>query len=129
MPVIRNESIRAANVSNTFYNVIAQDGADPWVYKHTDGWYYMTRSTGVDVRIWRSRTFTSIDAGDTIVAWKPSGSGPACTEIWAPELHFIRSSWYDSQLFYFCISVICITGASTLLLLHVMEGMKIIVCL
>lgn len=24
-----------------FYNVIMQDGADPWMYKH-DGWYYFT---------------------------------------------------------------------------------------
>jgi hypothetical protein len=30
--IIRTESVRATNVS-TFYNVIAQDGADPWVYK------------------------------------------------------------------------------------------------
>jgi methylphosphotriester-DNA--protein-cysteine methyltransferase len=27
------------NVSD-FYNVIMQTGADPWVYKHTDGYYY-----------------------------------------------------------------------------------------
>jgi len=53
----------------------------------------MTRSTGVDVRIWRSRTFTSIDAGDCIVAWKPPDSGPACRSIWAPELHVFQSSW------------------------------------
>jgi GH43 family beta-xylosidase len=90
--IIRSKPVQATNVS-TFYNVIAQDGADPWVYKHTDGWYYMTRSTGGDVRIWRSRTFTSIDAGDTIVAWTPPSSGPACKGIWAPELHFIQSRW------------------------------------
>ncbi len=91
-PIIRTESEPGANAS-TFYNVIAQDGADPWVFKHTDGWYYMTRSTGGDVRIWRSRTFTSIDAGDTRVAWISPGSGPACASFWAPELHFFQSSW------------------------------------
>jgi GH43 family beta-xylosidase len=90
--IIENESVRGTNVT-TFYNVIAQDGADPWVFKHTDGWYYMTRTTGGDVRIWRSRTFTSIDAGDTRVAWTSPGSGPACASFWAPELHFFQSSW------------------------------------
>ncbi len=90
--ISENESLRGTNVT-TFYNVIAQDGADPWVFKHTDGWYYMTRTTGGDVRIWRSRTFTSIDAGDSIVAWSPPGSGPACRSVWAPELHFFQSSW------------------------------------
>lgn len=84
--------MQATNVS-TFYNVIAQDGADPWVYKHTDGWYYMTRTTGDGVHIWRSRSFISIEAGDNIAVWKPSGSGVACRDVWAPELHFIHSSW------------------------------------
>ena len=86
----RNHS--ESNVS-TFYNVIAQNGADPWMYKHTDGWYYMTFTTGGDVRIWRSRSLTSIIAGDSILAWTPPGSGPACRDVWAPELHFIHSSW------------------------------------
>ncbi|CAF3657472.1 unnamed protein product [Rotaria socialis] len=81
-------------IVNTFYNVIAQDGADPWVYKHTDGWYYSTRTTGGDVRIWRSRTFTSMDAGESRVVWRSSNSGPACRDIWAPEIHFLKSSWY-----------------------------------
>jgi GH43 family beta-xylosidase len=90
--IIRTTSIKGANVT-TFYNVIAQDGADPWMYKHTDGWYYLTRSTGGDVRIWRSRTFTSIDAGESRVAWTPPGSGPACGSVWAPEIHFINSGW------------------------------------
>ncbi len=92
VPIDRAEFVEDTNVS-TFYNVIAQDGADPWVYKHTDGWHYMTRTTGGDVRIWRSRTFTSIDAGDCIVAWKPPDSGPACNGVWAPELHFFQSHW------------------------------------
>lgn len=84
--------MRRTNVSR-FFNVIAQEGADPWVYKHTDGWYYMTRTTGTNVRIWRSRTFTSIDAGESRIVWKSPDSGPACHAIWAPELHFIQSSW------------------------------------
>ena len=84
-------SLQATNVS-TFYNVIAQNGADPWVYKHTNGWYYMTRTTG-DVSLWRSRRLTSIEAGDRIVVWSSPGSGPACRSAWAPELHFIQSRW------------------------------------
>ena len=32
----------AQGATRTFYNVLLPDGADPWVYKHTDGMYYMT---------------------------------------------------------------------------------------
>lgn len=90
VPII-SSNVQGTNVT-TFYNVIAQDGADPWVFKHTDGWYYMTRTTG-DVRIWRSRTFTSIEAGDSVLAWSSSGSGAACRSAWAPELHLFDSHW------------------------------------
>ncbi len=82
----------SANVS-TFYNVIVQRNADPWMYQHTDGWYYLTCTTGGNVAIWRSLSLTSIDGGDSISVWAPSGSGPACTNVWAPELHFINSTW------------------------------------
>ena len=82
----------ATNLTN-FYNVIAQDGADPWVYKHTDGYYYMTRTTGGDVRIWRSRTFTSFDASYSKSIWWLTGVDPACSNVWAPEIHYINSSW------------------------------------
>ena len=85
--------VQSGATVNTFYNVIAQDDADPWVYKHFDGWYYMTRTTGNNVRIWRSRTFTDFDASDSIVAWTPPGSGSACSSVWAPEIHFFNSSW------------------------------------
>ncbi len=89
---IQTKLTQSANVS-TFYNVIVQDGADPWMYRHTDGWYYLTRTTGGNVQIWRSLSLTSIDGGETISVWAPSGSGPACSAIWAPELHFINSIW------------------------------------
>ena len=82
-----------STIVRTFFNVIVQSGADPWVYKHTDGWYYMTYTTGGNVQIWRSHSLTSIIAGDIQVLWTPPGSGPACSNVWAPELHFINSSW------------------------------------
>ncbi len=89
---IRSKYIRAMKV-NTFYNVIAQNGADPWVYKHTDGWYYMTFTTGGDVRIWRSQSFTSWDASESRSVWHLPKLGPQVSDVWAPEIHFIRSHW------------------------------------
>jgi hypothetical protein len=50
--IIRTKNMQATNVT-TFYNVIAQDGADPWMYEHTDQWYYLTHTNGGNVQIWR----------------------------------------------------------------------------
>jgi GH43 family beta-xylosidase len=79
--------------TDTFYNLIT-DGADPWVYKHTDGWYYMTRTTGGNVQLWRSRTFTSWDTSENRSLWAPPGPGQTYHGVWAPEIHFINSCWY-----------------------------------
>lgn len=58
------------NVTN-FYNVIMQTGADPWVYKHTDGYYYNTFVNASGVMVRRSKTITGIEAGERSLAWSP----------------------------------------------------------
>ncbi|PZE22170.1 family 43 glycosylhydrolase [Paenibacillus xerothermodurans] len=77
-----------------FYNVLMQDGADPWMYKHNNGWYYFTKTTGGDVTIWRSRTISGLDAGDSKTVWTPPSEGMYSKNIWAPELHFLDGKWY-----------------------------------
>ena len=99
MPQLRADR---GKVVDTFYNLIAQDGADPWIYQHTDGWYYFTRTTGGDVRIWRSRSLTSIDGAESRIVWRSPNSGAACRAIWAPELHYVQSRWSDEMNFSFC---------------------------
>ncbi|MFS0728166.1 family 43 glycosylhydrolase [Paenibacillus sp. 1P07SE] len=65
-----------------------QDGADPWVYQHTDGYYYFTKTTGGNVTIWKSKTLTGIDAAPSRVI--PTG----CCNVWAPEIHYVNGAWY-----------------------------------
>ena len=74
--------------SGMCYSLIVNDGADPWVYKHTDGYYYFTRTTGVDVTLWRSQQLTQLSSA-------PSRVIPVeGRNIWAPELHYIADAWY-----------------------------------
>ncbi|GIO14702.1 glycosyl hydrolase [Cohnella xylanilytica] len=70
--------------------------ADPWIYKHTDGYYYFTGSVpaydGIEIR--RSRTIDGLYDAEAAVVWKKHESGPLSANIWAPELHFIDGKWY-----------------------------------
>lgn len=79
--------------SGTFCNPIAE-GADPWVYRHTDGFYYMTLTTGHNVTLWRSRCLSGIGGGEKKILWTPPLFGPNSKNLWAPELHFLRGKWY-----------------------------------
>jgi len=77
-----------------FYNVVAPNGADPWVIRHSDGWYYATVTTGVDVRIIRSSTLSGLGGGERKVVWTPPRDRPLSKDLWAPELHPIDGKWY-----------------------------------
>ncbi|OMG00976.1 family 43 glycosylhydrolase [Paenibacillus sp. FSL R7-0337] len=96
------ESVAAAqggtNVTN-FYNVIMQTGADPWVYKHTDGYYYNTFVNASGVMVRRSKTITGIEAGERSLAWSPVKGTMYSSNVWAPEMHYLKDTdgqykWY-----------------------------------
>ncbi|CAF1317916.1 unnamed protein product [Didymodactylos carnosus] len=94
--VINHATIVSQNYTNVnnFYNLIAQEGADPWVYKHSNGYYYYLKSTGSNLLLSKSRTLTGIDVGKNKTVWSSRDTGPSCRDIWAPELHFLRQKWY-----------------------------------
>lgn len=79
----------------TFTNPVKATGADPYVvqWRHA---YYLIESR--DGGIWVTRSakddLTGIADGTATKIWSPSGTGPSCASIWAPELHRIGSRWY-----------------------------------
>lgn len=77
-----------------FTNPILSDGADPWVIKHTDDFYYYTHTTGNNITIWKSETLTGLATAPHKVVWTPEPGAPNGHHIWAPELHFIDGHWY-----------------------------------
>ncbi|TDL74025.1 alpha-N-arabinofuranosidase [Rhodococcus qingshengii] len=80
----------------TLNNPIVEQRADPWVYKHTDGYYYFTASVPeydrIEVR--RSETIQGLGSVEPVVAWKKHENGPMSANIWAPEIHYIDGKWY-----------------------------------
>ncbi|WNS43628.1 family 43 glycosylhydrolase [Paenibacillus sp. MMS20-IR301] len=79
-----------------FTNPLVEQRADPWVYKHDDGWYYFTASVPeydrIEVR--RSRTLEGLAEAQPVVAWRKNTAGPLSANIWAPEIHYIQGKWY-----------------------------------
>lgn len=70
--------------------------ADPYIHKHSDGYYYFTASVpaydGIELR--RSRTIAGLAGADPVMVWKKPDEGPYSDLIWAPEIHFNRGAWY-----------------------------------
>lgn len=80
----------------TLNNPILLQRADPWVYKHTDGYYYFTASVPefdlIELR--RAETIQGLREAEPVIAWRKYESGPMSANIWAPELHYIDGKWY-----------------------------------
>jgi GH43 family beta-xylosidase len=79
-----------------YQNPIVRQRADPWVQRHTDGWYYFTASVPQydRIEIRRSRTIQGLGEAEPTVIWRRHDNGIMSANIWAPEIHFIDGSWY-----------------------------------
>lgn len=79
-----------------YNNPIVLERADPWVYKHSDGYYYFTGSVPgyQEIEIRRAKKLNDLQNGETIIVWKAHETGYLSELIWAPEVHSINGKWY-----------------------------------
>ena len=79
-----------------FTNPIVQQRADPWVYRHTDGYYYFSATVPEYDRIElrRAATIQELGTAEPTVVWRKHATGAMGAHIWAPEIHFINGKWY-----------------------------------
>ena len=77
-------------------NPVVKNRADAQVFRHTDGWYYMTGSVPEYDRLVlrRARTLEELHDAEERVLWRHEASGPMSGFIWAPELHQVGGRWY-----------------------------------
>lgn len=103
-------------VTGTIYehqytNPLIYHRADPFVYKHTDGYYYFTAShTDMEhnlvgkyqyrnITLRRAKTLEGLADGsgeydERIVYQREPLPGDNSPHIWAPEIHFVQGKWY-----------------------------------
>ncbi len=77
-------------------NPLVMQRADPWVYQHSDGYYYLVATVPQYDRIElrRSRAIEGLGAAEPVTIWSRHANGPMSHHIWAPELHFLDGKWY-----------------------------------
>lgn len=87
----------AKEVSNMEYqNPIIRQRADPWIYKHADGYYYFTASVPEydRIEIRRAKTIAGLAMAEAAVIWRGHLQGIMSANVWAPEIHYIDERWY-----------------------------------
>ncbi|GKQ42375.1 glycosyl hydrolase [Companilactobacillus sp. RD055328] len=83
-------------MSETYINPLIIQRADPFIYKHTDGFYYLTASVPAYnlIEIRRAKTLNGLAHAAPRTIWRKHDSGEMSQLIWAPELHFTNGKWY-----------------------------------
>ncbi|MEU6347852.1 glycoside hydrolase family 43 protein [Streptomyces sp. NPDC047072] len=79
-----------------FVNPLVRHRADPFVHRHSDGFYYFTATVPEYDRIVlrRSRTLNGLATADESVIWTRHPAGAMGAHIWAPEIHRVGGKWY-----------------------------------
>lgn len=79
-----------------YTNPLANQRADPHIFKHTDGYYYFTATVPEYDRLVlrRATTIQGLASAPESVIWRRHSSGEMGAHIWAPEIHFINGKWY-----------------------------------
>lgn len=84
-------------MTETYTPLIIQR-ADPYIYKHSDGFYYFAASVPAYnlIELRRSKTIAGLAHAMPRTIWRKhdSGTGAQSELIWAPEIHFINNKWY-----------------------------------
>jgi GH43 family beta-xylosidase len=77
-------------------NPVVKNRADAQVFRHADGWYYLTGSVPEYDRLVlrRARTLEGLHDAEERVLWRHEAKGPMSGFIWAPELHRVNGRWY-----------------------------------
>lgn len=83
-------------MGSSYKNPIVIQRADPYIYKHTDGYYYFTASVpNFDlIELRRAKRIEDLQDAETFVVWRKHEEGEMSNLIWAPEIHYINNKWY-----------------------------------
>jgi GH43 family beta-xylosidase len=87
---------QAADKSAKIVNPLVLQRADPQIFRHDDGFYYMMASVPEYDRlaIRRARTLAGLATAEETVVWRRPDSGKMAGYIWAPELHHFDGQWH-----------------------------------
>ncbi len=87
--------VPAAALGRGMFNPLVRNRADAQVFRHRDGWYYLTGSVPEYDRLVlrRARTIAGLATAPERILWRHDAQGPRSGFLWAPELHRIDGRW------------------------------------
>lgn len=88
--------VAAAEPTPGLPNPLILQRADPFILRHSDGFYYFI-ATVPDydrLELRRASNIAGLPAAEPKTIWRKHDAGPMSENIWAPEIHFIDGRWF-----------------------------------
>ena len=94
--LLAGDGFLQAATAGDWTNPIVPQRADPHVFLHTDGYYYLIATVPEYDRIElrRAKTLGGLTDAPAKVIWRKHDHGEMGAHIWAPEIHHIGGKWY-----------------------------------
>jgi GH43 family beta-xylosidase len=85
-----------ADTAAAWPNPLIPQRADPYILRHSDGYYYFTATVPEYDRLElrRATTIAGLATATPVTIWTKHAKGAMGAHIWAPELHRIGGKWY-----------------------------------
>lgn len=88
-PVLEEERVQA--VPKGYFTNPIGDGADPWVIKYDNTYYFCSAGNG---KLYVSKSEKLTEPGNKMIVWETPDMGWNKSNVWAPELHHFNGKWY-----------------------------------
>lgn len=87
---------RGVAKTGNFTTPLISQRADPWVYLHSDGYYYFTATVPEYDRLElrRAESIEGLKDAEAKTIWTEHPTGYMGSHIWAPEIHWVDDAWY-----------------------------------
>jgi GH43 family beta-xylosidase len=91
-----HQPARRSAPPRTVSNPVVRQRADPSVYRHSDGYYYLTDSVPDDnaVELRRAKTLDGLSTAVPVIVFRTPPSGPQSGRIWAPDIRYYDNTWF-----------------------------------
>ena len=92
---MRSAAATGADPDKRIINPLIKNRADAQIFRHDDGFYYITGSVPEYDRLVlrRARTIAGLTDAEERVLWRHQDTGPMSGFLWAPELHLVDGRW------------------------------------
>jgi GH43 family beta-xylosidase len=80
-------------MKETFTNPVVPFGADPWVIRYRDEYWYCHAGRGNTIWVDRTKHLQNLGMAKAHKVYTAPETGPFAKELWAPELHRIGNQW------------------------------------